>query len=149
VPSPSIKVHVKSPPQSPCDQVPFDQTVNAHIGRPPKAELYPPAMGGFTIHPTATWCSMNGIERPPPQNYSSPKVVRYETAYCLPLNDKLSHPPHKVKCPFPCVPTKIVGFVNKTKKLIVFSSTVKKTAQTSMQALKHVQPSTHAQLSVC
>jgi len=70
-----------------------------------------------------------------PQNYSSLKAVRYEPAYRLLLDDKTSHPPVNAKCTFPHVPAEIVDFVNKTKKLIVFSFIVKKTIQTSVQAL--------------
>ena len=84
-----------------------------------------------------------------PQNRSSPKAVQYDPAYRLPLNDKTSHPLLNIKCLFPRVLAKIVRFVNKTKKLIVFSFIVKKTTRTSMQAPEYVQPSTPVQLPTC
>lgn len=93
----------------------------------------------------ARWMASGGL---PPKPLQSKSSVIW-TAYCLSLDDKMSHPPLNAKCPFPRVPTKIVDFVNKTKNLIVFSFIVKRTTQTSMQVPEYVQPSTHVQLPTC
>jgi len=55
-----------------------------------------------------------------PQNHFIPKAVRYDPAYRLLLNDKMSHPPLNAKCPFPSVLAKIIEFTNKTNKTHYF-----------------------------
>jgi len=92
--------------------------VDAHIGRPPKADLYLPDVSSFTIHPTATWRLMNGVEWLPPKT-TYPKKQCDGFRLPPPLHSK-HHIPVGPNCHFPNVPANIINFTHKMKKPIIF-----------------------------